>query len=135
MTTADTPPPETETLDALRARAAELEQQVRSLSEQARVNLVMSELKAEAVRAGMIDLDGLKLIEPATLPLNAAGEIEGAGDVIQKLKRAKPWLFGHASSSSAAPPPPSTPPRAKLATEMTLDEWRAARTEMLKRRG
>ena len=58
MTTPDTPPPETETLDTLRARTTELEQQVRSLSEQARTNQLMAELKTEAVRAGMIDLDG-----------------------------------------------------------------------------
>jgi hypothetical protein len=129
------PAPPTDDIAALRERADTLERKLREAMETAQAQLVRVELKAEAIRAGMIDLDGLKLIEPATLPLNAAGEIEGAGDVIQKLKRAKPWLFGHASSSSAAPPPPSTPPRAKLATEMTLDEWRAARTEMLKRRG
>jgi len=129
------PAPPTDDIAALRERADTLERKLREAMETAQAQLVRVELKAEAIRAGMIDLDGLKLIEPATLPLNAAGEIEGAGDVIQKLKRAKPWLFGQASSSSAVAPPPSTPPRAKLATEMTLDEWRAARTEMLKRRG
>ena len=127
--------PATDDITALRERADTLERKLREAMETSQAQLVRVELKAEAIRAGMIDLDGLKLIEPTSLPLNAAGELEGAGDVIQKLKRAKPWLFGQASSSSAAAPPPSTPPRARLATEMTLDEWRTARAEMLKRRG
>jgi hypothetical protein len=67
MTNAETPAAETETLDKLRARATELEQQVRTLADQARTNLVLSELKAEAVRAGMVDLDGLKLLDASTV--------------------------------------------------------------------
>ena len=51
------------------------------------------------------------------------------------LRRAKPWLFGRASSSGPASPPPAQPPRQKLATEMTDDEYRVARAALLKRRG
>jgi hypothetical protein len=133
MTTADTPPPETETLDALRARAAELEQQVRSLSEQARVNLVMSELKAEAVRAGMVDLDGLKLLDTSAVAVGDRGEVTGAAAVMERFRRAKPWLFGSASSTTTAVPPPSQPPQAKKAKDMTPEEYRAARAALLRR--
>ncbi len=137
MTQADTPPPgintETDTVETLRTRAAELEQQVRTLAEQARANLVMSELKAEAVRAGMIDLDGLKLLDASTVTVADGGEVTGAGPLMERFRRAKPWLFGGASSTTTAVPPPSQPPRAKQATDMTPEEYRAARAALLRR--
>jgi hypothetical protein len=133
MTTPDTPAADTETLDSLRARAAELEQQVRSLSEQARTNLVLSELKAEAVRAGMVDLDGLKLLDTSAITVGDRGEVTGAASVMDRFRRAKPWLFGAASSTTTAVPPPSQPPRAKRAIDMTPEEYRAARAALVRR--
>jgi hypothetical protein len=132
MTTPDTPAPDGETVDSLRARAAELEQQIRSLSEQARANLVMSELKAEAVRAGMVDLDGLKLLDSSTLTVGEHGEVTGAAAAIERFRRAKPWLFGGASRAAAAVPPPAQPPRAKNAVDMTPEEYRAARAALVR---
>jgi hypothetical protein len=133
MTNPDTPDSDTETVETLRARAAELEQQVRSLSEQARANLLMSELKAEAVRAGMVDLDGLKLLDTSTLTVGEHGEVAGAAALMDRFRRTKPWLFGSASSTTTAVPPPSQPPRAKQATDMTPEEYRAARAALIRR--
>jgi hypothetical protein len=138
MTTADgTLPaietPAGETMEALRTRAAQLEQQVRALGEQSRANLIRAELKAEALRAGMVDLDGLKLIDPAELSLTESGEVEGAAALIQRFRRAKPWLFASGSSAIAAAPPPSRPPRQKAALEMSHDEYRIARAALLRR--
>jgi hypothetical protein len=133
MTTSDTPAVDGETIDSLRSRAADLEQQIRSLSEQARTNLVMSELKAEAVSAGMIDLDGLKLLDASTVTVGDRGEVTGAATVMEHFRRAKPWLFGGMSSTTTAVPPPSQPPRAKQATDMTPEEYRAARAALVRR--
>ena len=133
MTNADAPSADIETLDSLRARAVELEQQVRSLSEQARANLVMSELKAEAIRAGMVDLDGLKLLDPSAIAVGERGEVTGAATAMERFRRAKPWLFGGASSTTTAVPPPSQPPRAKRATDMSPEEYRAARAALVRR--
>lgn len=133
MTTPDTPPPETETLDTLRARTTELEQQVRSLSEQARANQLMAELKTEAIRAGMIDLDGLKLLDTTALSVNERGEVVGVDALMDRFRRVKPWLFSVASSATTAVPPPSQPPRAKQAKDMTQDEYRAARAALTRR--
>jgi hypothetical protein len=115
-------------------RAARLETRVAELEAQLRSSAVMAELRTEAVRAGMIDLDGLKLAEIGTVTLGEAGQVEGAAALVASLKRDKPWLFGPASSSSAATPPPMQPARARLATEMTYAEWQAARRELLRRR-
>ena len=120
----------------LRARADALELQLAEVRQQTEARIVRAELKAEAIRAGIVDPDGLKLLETADIKLNKDGEVEDAGALITELKRAKPWLFGSAlSSSSSAIAPPVTPLRQKLATEMSDDEWRAARTALLKRRG
>ena len=120
----------------LRSRADTLERQLTELQRQTEGRLVRAELKAEAVRAGMIDLDGLRLIDMPALKLNERGEVEGAASVMQELRKSKPWLFGGTaqSSSSQSSPPPALPPKQKLATEMTDAEYRAARAAILKHR-
>lgn len=131
---AETEHQEEPTLEGLKARAEALERQLREQNEAQAARLVRAELKAEAVRAGMVDLDGLKLVDMAAVRLNEAGEVEGAAMLMAQLKRDKPWLFGGFSSSSRASAPPAHPARAKLATEMTPEEYRAARAELLRRR-
>ncbi|MBV9784789.1 MAG: hypothetical protein JO264_13350 [Acidisphaera sp.] len=134
MSETETDPPVERSVEELRAHAEALERQLREASEAAHTRLVRAELKAEALRAGMVDLDGLKLLDLSSVKLNEAGEVDGAAALMSELKGRKPWLFGGASSSSRAAPPPSQPPKAKLATEMSVDEWRAARADMLRRR-
>lgn len=97
--------------------------------------LIRAELKAEAIRAGMVDLDGLKLINIDDVHLTDTGELAEAADLMVKLKRTKPWLFGKGVSSSAAanPPRPDTP-RERHANELNHDEWMAARAALLRRR-
>jgi hypothetical protein len=121
-------------LDQMRARAEELDRTLAQTREEHSRQLVRAELKAAALRAGMIDLDGLKLLDTTGLKLDEAGELREGSDVMRKLRIAKPWLFGGANSSSAASPPPAQSPQNRRATEMSHDEWRAARSEMLRRR-
>ncbi|MFT2096001.1 hypothetical protein ACMS1Z_15355 [Acidiphilium multivorum] len=103
------------------ARAMAAEQAMEALRREHAERLRRAELRIEAVRAGMIDLDGLRLIDPAAL--------------MAQLKRDKPWLFGAPSSSSTASVPRAEPPRARHATELSEAEWRAARAELLRRAG
>jgi len=113
---------------ALKAHAESLERQLHEAEIQSVARLRQAELKAEAMRAGIVDLDGLRLLDPS-----AQGEGEPAL-VIAKLRREKPWLFAAASSSTAASPPQAAPLKRKMATEMSIEEWRAARAELLRRR-
>jgi hypothetical protein len=129
--------PNTALMVELRARADLLERQLTELQRHTEGRLVRSELKAEAVRAGMIDLDGLRLIDLPALKLNERGEVEGAAALMQDLRKSKPWLFAAAlqsSSSNPSNPPPATPPKQKMATEMTDAEYRTARAAILKQR-
>jgi hypothetical protein len=128
--TDDTQAPAESPVDTLQAA---LEQRLAALEAQMRERLMRAELKAHAVRAGMVDLDGLKLVDTTSLTLDDRDEVVGAETLMATLRRAKPWLFGAASSSSAASAPPAQPPRAKLATEMTDAEWQASKAELLRR--
>ena len=116
-------------------RAETAEAALERAQAEAAARIIRAELKAEAVKAGMVDLDGLKLIDPGELRMNEDGEVADAPAVLAKLKRAKPWLFGAGKSSSAAANAPRPePPRQRMATEMSRDEWLSARAALLKRR-
>jgi hypothetical protein len=94
--------------------------------------LVLANLRTEAVRSGMIDLDGLKLVDLSAVRLGTDDRIIGARKLMDDLRRNKPWLFGVTSSSSAAVAPASQPVRQKMALEMTDEEYTAARTAVIK---
>lgn len=134
MTTPEQPQDTPDPLAELRARADALEQQLAATQTETEARLVRAELKAEAIRAGMVDLDGLKLVDFSSLKLSKSGEVENASTIMSRLRQAKPWLFGGSSSSSPATAPPVQPPRKKLANEMTDAEYRAARADLVKRR-
>lgn len=128
------PGPNADPVADLRARAERLERQLAEAEQESRSRLIQAELKFEAVRAGILDLDGLKLLDTSGVELTAHGELANASQLVAEFRRAKPWLFGAASSSSAAAAPPAQPPRQKLATEMSDEEYRAARAALLKHR-
>jgi hypothetical protein len=119
---------------AVDTRVETLERRIAELEATHRDRLIRADLKAEAVRAGMIDLDGLKLVDPAGIELGEDGQVKGAEALMRNLKRLKPWLFGLSSTSSTAAAPPSQPPEPKTAKTMNHAEWRAARAELLRRR-
>jgi hypothetical protein len=115
-------------------RIAELERRLADQEAAHQARIVQSELKSHALRAGMIDLDGLKLLDPAAIKLTPKGEIEGADHLMTELRRTKPWLFHAATTSTPAAAPPTTQPTVKRATAMAHAEWQTARAELLRRR-
>jgi hypothetical protein len=96
--------------------------------------VIRAELKAVAIAAGMVDLDGLKLADLSTVKLNKDGEVEGATELMEALKKSKPYLFGTQTTSSTTKAPPKEPPKGKLATEMTNEEYAAAKAAAIGRR-
>ena len=94
--------------------------------------LIAANLRTEAVRAGMIDLDGLKLVDLSEVHLDQDDKVVGGRQIMAELRRNKPWLFGAASTSSAAIAPVSQPVRQKTAMDMNDAEYAAARTAIIK---
>ena len=122
-------------LDDWQARAESAEAALSRVQVEADAKLIRAELKAEALRAGMVDLDGLKLLDTSEVRLTEAGEVADAPALLARLKRAKPWLFGNtASSSAAANPPRPEPPRTRHANDLSHEEWLAARAALVRRR-
>ena len=122
-------------VDELRSKAEALEQKLFEVQKQSEARLIRAELKAEAVRAGMIDLDGLKLLDMSSIRLNESGEVQDASAIMAQFRKAKPWLFNTTTSPSAImTTPPTLSLRQKHATEMTMPEYAAARAALLKQR-
>lgn len=88
-----------------------------------------ADLRLAAKDAGMSDLDGLKMLDPATLKIGDDGSVTNAAEVIGAFKTAKPWVFGQTSTSATtttAPPPPAND-KAKKFDDMTpaeQGEWK-----------
>ena len=82
---------------ALRKRISELEEEAHAIRQSANMRVMDAELRAEAVRAGMIDLDGLKLLDLNKIELTDDGHVAGGTEVMVQLRIAKPWLFGGAN--------------------------------------
>jgi len=116
--------------------AAEAEAKVTAAQTAANDRIIRAELKAEALKAGMVDLDGLKLADLSKVKLNAeTGEVEGAEALMTDLKKAKPFLFGAPASTSHAGTKPPKPgdPEVKDARTMTAEEYAKERAKI--RRG
>jgi len=96
--------------------------------------LVVANLRTEAVRAGMVDLDGLKLIDLSSVRLGDDDKVIGGRKIMDDLRRSKPWLFAGVSSSNPTMAPASQPVRPKTALEMSDEEYTAARAAVTRRR-
>ena len=67
--------------------------------------LILAELRTEALRAGMIDADGVRLLDLANVRLAPDATLPEAPALIALLRAAKPWLFTRSTSSPAAMKP------------------------------
>jgi hypothetical protein len=107
-------------------------EEIARLQSSFRSRLIAANLRTEAVRAGMIDLDGLKLVDLSDVRLDDGDQLIGGLKIMADLRRNKPWLFGAVSSSSLAVAPTSQPVRQKTAMDMTDEEYATARTAVTK---
>lgn len=126
-----------EKADAISKAVEEVTSKVRAevaaeASAEADKRVLQAELKGEAVKAGLVDLDQLKLLDLSTVSLKD-GQIVGADALFTSLKEAKPYLFGEVKHSSTPQnPPPQNPPQQKAAKDMTPAEYEAAKAALLK---
>lgn len=102
-----------------------------------------AEIKAAAVTAGMNDpSDALAMVPMDRIEYGDDGEPKNLADLLTALRESKPYLFrsGDAapaprdSTSNPAKPPKPGEPKAKLATEMTDEEYAAAKAALTRRR-
>jgi len=88
---------------------------------------VHAEIKAQAVAAGIKDIDFVKLIDTAEVKIDDKGNVIGIDKAIADLKTKKPDWFGSerkASSSTNAPfADKETKTTPKHARDMSPEEW------------
>ncbi|MDE2468751.1 MAG: hypothetical protein KGL35_08410 [Bradyrhizobium sp.] len=120
--------------EAAKKAAEDAQAAIAESNTKAEQRIIRAELKALAVKAGIVDLDGLKLVELGDVKLDDKGEVVGADALIEGLKKAKPYLFAAPASSSSAKEPDKDPPAAKKATEMTKEEYAAERARLIGKR-
>ncbi|HTQ70967.1 MAG TPA: phage scaffolding protein [Acidocella sp.] len=117
------------------AKIAEANAKAAETMTKAQERAVTADLKVAAREAGAVDIsDALKLLDRSKLKINDDGDVENAAELLAELKKAKPYLFGDAKTSSTAEPPRPKAGDGKKATEMTKEEYAAARAAMLGRR-
>ncbi len=93
--------------------------------------IIRAELKAEALKAGLVDLDALKLADLSKVTLKDDGTVDGAEALFADLKKAKPYLFGAANTSTPGNPPKPGNQQGKSVKEMTKAEYEAARRQAI----
>lgn len=119
--------------EGARKAGEEAEKRVSVAQRAADERIIRAELKAAAIKAGMIDLDGLKLADLSSVKLNEKGDVEGAEALMESLKKDKAWLFGAAKTSQTEPPPPPAPKDGKRAVDMDDAEYEKAKRKLIGR--
>lgn len=116
---------------AAQRAADEAKAKIAQASTAAEQRIVRAELKAAAIKAGMIDLDGLKLADLSSVKLAEDGSVDGADALMESLKTSKPYLFGTPNSTTnPAPKPGPKPAEVKKATDMSGDEYAKAKAAL-----
>ena len=94
--------------------------------------IIMAEMRAEALKAGIVDIDGLALADLSGVKLDEHGNLTGGAESIAKLKEGKPYLFVEKSSTSSHDKKPEKKDAGKKPTarEMTDDEWKAEKRKI-----
>lgn len=115
---------EAEKAEKVAAAEAALTERVSAAEKAANDRILRAELKAAALKAGMADLDFLKLADLTKVTLDESGEVQGAEGLMASLKESKPHWFGVPSqgTSSTAPAPKPDAAAPKTAKEMSAAE-------------
>jgi len=122
-----------EAADAVAAKAVtDADARVAETHSKAEQRVIRAELKAEAIKAGMVDLDGLMLADLTAVKIDENGEVVGAAEMMAALKESKPYLFGTKVASTASPekPPKKEDPKPFNAKTATPEELTAKAREL-----
>lgn len=118
----------------IEAVAARFREELRVARETANARIVEAEVRVLAMRAGMIDPDGVRLLDLSGVAINADGGVTGGDAAITVARATRPWLFFNARTASPEPPPPRDMRDTADARRMSHAEYLAARKNRAWRR-
>ncbi len=64
--------------------------------------IIRAEMKAAALQAGMIDLDGIALADLTKVSLSDKGDLVGGVELLEEMKKSKPYLFAQKGNKTEA---------------------------------
>ncbi len=106
---------------------------VKEVNDKHKGGLVTAELRAAAKVVGAKDIDDLlKIVDASAITIDDKGAVVGVSELIEATKKAKPHLFGAASTttSSTATAPAATQVDGKDALKMTPEEFNSSLASM-----
>ena len=120
------------------AASRDRDEAIATVRNEANERVIRAELKAHALKAGIIDLDGLRLADASKLSLSDDGEVVGADALIATLRQEKPYLFSESrvgvstgtTGQTQRPPSPAAPTVVDART-MSREAWQAERDRIL----
>jgi hypothetical protein len=74
---------------------------------------IVSELKTEALKAGILNSDDVALADRSSLKVDENFTVTGAAEAIEALKKSKPYLFKASDGNPTTPPPGAPAPNLK----------------------
>lgn len=101
--------------------------------------LIDAKIEAQAVAAGIKDLEFVKLMDKSSVKIDEKGDVQGVSEAINAFKTRKPELFGtekkFSSSSNAAVSTgtgTSSAPAGRNAWDIPKEEWKTAKLKAMK---
>lgn len=91
--------------------------------------VMRAELKAHAVKAGLVDMEALELLDLSSVKFNDKGELEGVDELFEAAKKAKPYLFGSQNTGSTEKKPPPAENTPKDVRKLTAAEYEAEKAK------
>lgn len=86
---------------------------------------IRAELKAEALKAGLVDVDALKMFDTSSIEIDVNGDVVGVKELIEEMRELKPYAFSTTvkDTTTDKKTPDSTKVNSKSALDMSSDEF------------
>ena len=118
---------------ALEAKDAETAAKLAESTTAAKEQVKAARLEALALREGLVDLDGLKLLDLSKITQKDDGTFEGVDEVFKAAREAKPYLFGEkvTTTTTTKPAPKPGDPAPIDARKLTPEEYQKEKAAIL----
>jgi len=122
-----------ESKTALESKDAEIVTKLAESSTAAKEQVKAARLEALALREGLVDLDGLKLLDLSKITQKEDGTFEGVEEVFKAAREAKPYLFGEkvTTTTGTKPAPKPGDPAPVDARKLTKEEYQKEKDALL----
>jgi len=89
---------------------------------------IRAELKAEALKAGLKDVDALKMFDTSGIEIDDNGDVVGVAELIEEMKTTKSWAFETTANDTTSDKktPGKSSPSSRSALDMTDEEFEAS---------